>query len=61
MLKLKWQRQLLRAKEAGEVLGIDRQTVIRAIRGGSLRGNKVGGQWMVQKAHLEEITGEKIE
>lgn len=39
--------------EAGELLGVNKKTVLREIHRGHLRGLKVGSMWRVRVAELE--------
>lgn len=42
-------------KEAAAALNVNRQTVIRRIEAGKLRGKKVGKGWRIPKSEIEEI------
>ena len=54
--------ETLTPEEAARFLKLNPQTVYRALRAGKLPGAKVGAQWRLSKAALEEYlrTGGKL-
>ena len=49
------QEQLLTPAQVGERLQIDERTVTRWLRGGYLRGFKLGKEWRISPTDLEEF------
>lgn len=48
------QSETLTPEEAAAILRVNPQTVYRALRAGKLPGAKVGAQWRILRADLEE-------
>jgi len=49
-----WKRLAVSLDEAGEMMGVSGKTVKRLIFRGELRGLKVGAQWRVRVAEIED-------
>jgi excisionase family DNA binding protein len=47
-------KEMITPEEAAEILRVNTHTVYRALRAGKLPGGKVGNQWRIRKADLDE-------
>jgi excisionase family DNA binding protein len=47
----------LTVNQAAKVLGVSRRTVYRLVKTRKVPTKKVGGQWRISRAHLEEFIG----
>jgi len=50
---------MLLVREAAAILRVSPWTVVRMLRAGSLRGQKIGQQWRVSAEHVGELTNGK--
>ncbi len=55
------QEAVLTAEEAAAYLRVNKETVLRRLRDGRLPGGKVGNQWRIRRADLDEhLRGTKM-